>query len=66
MLSFVFVACPCIFLSQNWFSTGDGFLSSLQADMSLQPECLIAKWSTALSVKHPTKIRFFFPFLARS
>ena len=24
-------------------STGDGFLSSLRADMSLRPECLMAK-----------------------
>ena len=35
-------------------------MSSLRADMSLRPEWLIAKWSTALSVKHHTKIRIFF------
>ena len=50
------------FFRALWFSTGDGFLSSLRADMSLRPECLIAKWSTALSVKHHTKYGFFFSF----
>ena len=37
-------------------------MSLLRADMSLRPECLIAEWSTALSVKYRTKIRFFFLF----
>ena len=44
-------------LLKNWLSTGDGFLPSLQAQY-----IPIVKWSTALLVKHHTKIRVFILF----